>query len=610
MYSFRRFDEVSATDWDALVEGSPDGWVWALTSWRRLILSVPAWGLEDLSFAVATGSKLLAVMPLQYYPAARKVASSGWGLVGPVLSAALAAGERAPLVAAILRHAEALAQAKGASQVEVASLPLTATARTAAWGVNPFVPFGYEDHSTHARILDLAQGADAIWAGASKTARQQVKRAQSLGHVVRRLDWAAALDRYYELHATTYRRTGVVPHPREYFEGIARELAPRGHAVLWAAVGSDGIPIAFRNDARLGDGVLYHTGCSTTEALDTGVNYLLAWEAIRGAIADGFRWYEMGEVFPAASDGKTRGLTEFKSRFGGDLRRSFKASRQLSEPQHAAAAVEPVEAPGPTTPHGAADADDVIRKAYGEGTLYATQRICLRPESGGDDYADRLLQDKLALVGEWYRGGRVVDLCCGAGAHLVETARAADRAIGVDFSQRYLVEGAREAVAKGLSHVSFVQGDARRIPLAGASVDLLYCFSSLYAVPNAEQAVAEIGRVLRPQGVAILDFGNRRSLNVFCLKYYPEWPPIHALTIGQMRRALASAGLIVLRHRRFQVLPLWAGKPAWLWPLLHPVWKRIFRQRLAGRMLDEWVARVPGLRSIAFRHLIVCQKPA
>ena len=32
-------------------------------------------------------------------------------------------------------------------------------------------------------------------------------------------------------------------------------------------------------------------------------------------------------------------------------------------------------------------------------------------------------------------------------------------------------------------------------------------------------------------------------------------------------------------------------------------------RRVGGRMLDEWVAGLPGVRSLAFRHLFVCRKP-
>jgi hypothetical protein len=42
-----------------------------------------------------------------------------------------------------------------------------------------------------------------------------------------------------------------------------------------------------------------------------------------GAKADGCLWYEIGPVYPGLKDGKDRGVTIFKSKFGGELYRSF-----------------------------------------------------------------------------------------------------------------------------------------------------------------------------------------------------------------------------------------------------------------------------------------------
>ena len=146
------------------------------------------------------------------------------------------------------------------------------------------------------------------------------------------------------------------------------------------------------------------------------------------------------------------------------------------------------------------------------------------------------------------------------------------------------------------------------IPFSNGGISLIYSFSSLYAIPIVERVIREIGRILRPDGIAILDFGNRRSLNTYCLRYYTDWPSTYPITVGEMKGHLSSANLDIVEHRCFQVLPLWAGLPRHLWPLLHPIWQNILRRRFAGRMLDEWVSSSPGLRNIAFRHLMVCRK--
>jgi ubiquinone/menaquinone biosynthesis C-methylase UbiE len=260
-------------------------------------------------------------------------------------------------------------------------------------------------------------------------------------------------------------------------------------------------------------------------------------------------------------------------------------------------------------PGGERDNERTIRDAYERGDLYHPSRICRTVHHHGGDYADQLLAERIALARHYYRDGRLVDLCCATGAHLVEVARGRDaNAIGVDLSERYLAAARELAAAQQLGGVRFVQADARALPLAEQSVGCLFCFSALYAIPNAGAVVREIGRVLKRGGYAVLDFGNRRSLNVFCLTYYPEWPPIQPLTLREIRQSIQAAGLEVVEHRRFQLLPLWAGKPSWLRPLLHPGWKSLMKRRLLGKMLDEWVSSLPLLRAFAFRHVVVCRK--
>jgi SAM-dependent methyltransferase len=570
--------------WDEVVNASPDGWTFALSGWRRLILRVEPWAFEDKSFGMASGETLIGVMPLQFQRASGRLAASGWGLTGPIVRDI---ENRASVTAAMITHVRTVAESLGATRIEMGRSPLTAAA-IAHPEDQPFGAFGFQDVSTQTRMIALDGGEDALWRGLAKNARQMVQRAKGLGYSVRRTNWAEMVDAYYRAHVDTYTRTGVSPHPRAYFEGIATEMAPRGHAVLWTGFAPDGQPVAFHNDSRFGQGSLYHTACSVADHAGSGINYWLMWESIIGARRDGCRWYEVGEVFPDAVDGKSRGLTVFKSKFGGELRRSVKATWS-----YAAAAPDQEE--------------QRLQDAFKRSDLYRPASI-VRKVDAGDDYVDRLLAERIALVRQFYRGGVAVDLCCATGDHLLRQAPSFDRAIGVDFSDRYLEVARSAAREQAIDNVTFAQADARALPFADGSVNFLYCFSSLYVIPDAARVFDEVGRVLAAGGRAILDLGNLRSLNAVSLRYYPEWPSPQLLTLEQIAGGLRHAGLRTLAHRRFQILPLWSDRPAHLWPLLHPRWRAVMKRRVFGKMLDEWVSSAPLLRSFAFRHLVVCEK--
>jgi SAM-dependent methyltransferase len=600
MLAFRSFDEIGDARWDAVVHGSPEGWAWSTSHWRRMILRVQEWGLEDFSFATVDGQRVMAVLPLQYQDSTRRMASTGWGAGGVAVAADIAPTQRDEVMAAVLDHARALANRRGAATLEITLSPLRKASLESPNGPNPMTAFGFDDVSTQTMVADLTEPEERLWMRLSKDARQAVKRAQRAGYRAIAGGWFSHADAYYPVHVETYRRTGATPHPRAYFEGFAREMAPAGLAELWVGLSPDGRPVAFHNDTHFHHGRVYHTGCSETAHRSSGINYLLFWAAIKGARDAGCRWYEIGETFPDAVDGKIRGLTVFKSKFGGAPHKYFRARLTLE----AASA----KASDPLASESAA-ADSVTRDLFSKGTTYEPSRICRRIDADATDYAGNLLRDRFDMVAAVNSGGILVDLCCASGSHLIDLSPDATRAIGIDFAERYLETGQAAARSAARGNVAFLRGDARRLPLVTNSVDTLYCFSALYAIARAEEAVAEVGRVLRPGGHAVLDFGNRRSLNAYCVTFYTDLTPLHLMSVTEIRGAVRRAGLSVVTHRRFQLLPLWAGRPDWLWPLLHPAWKTVMKRRVFGRMLDEWLSSMPVLRAFAFRHVLVCRKP-
>lgn len=136
--------EMAAADWNDVVEGSPDGWVFSLFGWQDLILAADKWGLEEFSFGLRENGKLIAEIPLQSNRHNRKISSSGWGGSGPVLHGSLVGKSRFRVMRAALDHRVALGRQCGASHFDFSVSPVTRSSITSAWGVNPFVSFGFE----------------------------------------------------------------------------------------------------------------------------------------------------------------------------------------------------------------------------------------------------------------------------------------------------------------------------------------------------------------------------------------------------------------------------------------------------------------------------------
>ncbi|OAI40406.1 hypothetical protein AYO40_04765 [Planctomycetaceae bacterium SCGC AG-212-D15] len=132
---------------------------------------------------------------------------------------------------------------------------------------------------------------------------------------------------------------------------------------------------------------------------------------------------------------------------------------------------------------------------------------------------DRLL-DGLRLRGD----EQVLDVGCGHGLLLIGAAKRLNtgRAVGIDIWQakdqadNRAEATRRNAEIEGVSQrVEICEADARKMPFPDATFDVVLSSWALHNIPTKvgrEQAVREIGRVLRPGGkVALLDIWYTRN---------------------------------------------------------------------------------------------------
>jgi ubiquinone/menaquinone biosynthesis C-methylase UbiE len=108
---------------------------------------------------------------------------------------------------------------------------------------------------------------------------------------------------------------------------------------------------------------------------------------------------------------------------------------------------------------------------------------------------------RYALAADICHGMEVLDIASGEGYGSNLLSRKARRVIGVDLSK----DATEQAKAK-YSHpnLSYIQGAAEAIPLDDASVDAVVSFETLEHHDKHEEMLAEIKRVLRPDGVLII----------------------------------------------------------------------------------------------------------
>lgn len=113
--------------------------------------------------------------------------------------------------------------------------------------------------------------------------------------------------------------------------------------------------------------------------------------------------------------------------------------------------------------------------------------------------------EHVGLERAFYDGKRVLDLGCGPRRELEWAANAAER-VGLDP----LAEPYRELMG-GDRGMRLVAGVGERMPFADDSFDVVASLNSLDHVDDLERVVAEVKRVLEPDGTVILltDVGHR-----------------------------------------------------------------------------------------------------
>jgi ArsR family transcriptional regulator len=122
-----------------------------------------------------------------------------------------------------------------------------------------------------------------------------------------------------------------------------------------------------------------------------------------------------------------------------------------------------------------------------------------------DDVRAELFGSRFTLLGLLHlfpRDWTVADLGCGTGNASELLAPLVGRVIAVDQSQPML-SAARKRL-EGVRNVEFVKGELSALPLADASVDACVCVLVLHHVERPEAALAQMHRVLRPGGQALI----------------------------------------------------------------------------------------------------------
>jgi arsenite methyltransferase len=106
-------------------------------------------------------------------------------------------------------------------------------------------------------------------------------------------------------------------------------------------------------------------------------------------------------------------------------------------------------------------------------------------------------------LGRLDSGERVLDLGSGAGTDSLVAAQMVGEegsVTGIDMRPQMLAKARNAAAAMGVGNVTFVEGEAERLPFADASFDVVVSNGVIDLVPDKDAVFAELYRVLAPGG--------------------------------------------------------------------------------------------------------------
>ncbi len=168
-----------------------------------------------------------------------------------------------------------------------------------------FQPSFYGNHSRATIILDLRQDLDDVLKQMRRKTRQYIRLATQRG-VVAREGTAEDLPAFYDLMKITGKRASFSPRTYDSYKLEWQTFKENNQAILLMAYKDDRL-LAGRMIFRFGTHAAEFYAGSLDEYTDLHPNYLLAWEAIKWAKAQGCHSYDLWgipqEVGQAVYDG-------------------------------------------------------------------------------------------------------------------------------------------------------------------------------------------------------------------------------------------------------------------------------------------------------------------
>jgi len=156
------------------------------------------------------------------------------------------------------------------------------------------------------------------------------------------------------------------------------------------------------------------------------------------------------------------------------------------------------------------------------------------------------------------RGKRILDVGCGSGWLSGVLSRRGMRVFAADIGYDSVARADARLKERG-EPVSFTVGDIYRLPFADGAFDAVVASEVLEHLPDPSRAAAELSRVVRPGGIAVVSTPYREriesTLCIHCNRATPVNAHLHSFDEHSLGAVMSDGGFTVERCVRFACGP-------------------------------------------------------
>lgn len=147
----------------------------------------------------------------------------------------------------------------------------------------------------------------------------------------------------------------------------------------------------------------------------------------------------------------------------------------------------------------------------------------------------------------------VLDIGCGTGNYIIKLPN--NKKFGIDISKESLdVLRKRNNLS---NDINIIESDILEYS-PNDKFDLIYSFSTLYYIKEIDVAISKISQMMNGDGIAILEFGNKYSINSIWDRLIFSCPQFH-FSQKEIKKIMANNGLAIEKILYRQLIPNFKG---------------------------------------------------